>query len=360
MKTAFKTIIAASVLMFCLFGTALKADDTLKLGFAGALMGKNSTYGLSNLYGAEYAVGQINAKGGVLGLKVELVILDDDCRPDLAGDVANKLLTQNLNLIIGHSCSGATKAALSVYRNKAIVISGSSTEVSLTDSGQSPYFFRTSPRDDAQAPAQVNYLRKKGFKKIAILHDQGDFGQALAQMVKTLIESKPSGMEIVIFQGINSEEDSYDGIISLIAEKQADALIWSGYYPQAAKLAVGIRDKGLSTVIIGSEGLLNQSYISQAGTAAEGTVVSGVADRSNLREAQKAVEDHRSRHAEDIGPYFFSTSGAIEALMAAVENTGNSTDLAAIKKHLTEDTVETIMGPVRFDAKGDILGVKFQ
>lgn len=98
-----------------------------------------------------------------------------------------------------------------------------------------------------------------------------------------------------------------------------------------------------------------------AGEAAEGTFATGPADLSQSANPPASVlaalEDHKKRYpTEEIGPYFFYSAAAMEALFSAIEKTGNATDLEAIKKHLQEDIVETVMGPVHFDAKGDIVG----
>ena len=145
----------------------------------------------------------------------------------------------------------------------------------------------------------------------------------------------------------------------MLRNSQAEALVWGGYYSDASKLAIQMRDKGLETVIIGPDGLYNEQYIVMAGPASEGTIASGQADISGTDAAKAAIADHHTRHQEAPGTYFFYAAGAAQALFAAVEKTGNGTDLDTIKKHLNEDTVETVMGPVRFDAKGDVIGAKF-
>jgi branched-chain amino acid transport system substrate-binding protein len=341
--------------------TAPAAGDgeTLKLGFGGAIIGNLAAYGLSNLYGLEYAINDINKKGGVLGRPIELVQEDDGCDPRLASTAATKLASEGLKIVFGHTCSGATRSALSVYGDNALVISSSATEVSLTEDGTHPYFFRTTPRDDAQVPTQVKYVRSKGYKKVAILHDKGDYGLALAELAQKEILADPQGIEIVIFEGVTTGEVSYDEIVSILQARGAEALIWGGYYADASKMVIQMREKGVNTVIIGPDGLYNPSYITLAGPAAEGTLATGQKDLSGGAEAQAAIADHQSRHSEEIGPYFFYAAGAAQALVAAIEKTGNATDFETIKKHLTEDTVDTIMGPVRFDAKGDIIGVPF-
>ncbi|MDR2368827.1 MAG: branched-chain amino acid ABC transporter substrate-binding protein [Deltaproteobacteria bacterium] len=333
--------------------------DTTKIGYGGAILGDLASYGLSNLYGLEYAVGQANAKGGLLGKQIEIIQEDDSCIPENAANAALKLASQNLTLILGHTCSGATRSALSAYGNKVIMISSSATEVSLTDDGASPYFFRTTPRDDAQPRLQLDFIKQKGFKKVAILHDKGDYGQALAETLQNNIKAEAPELEIVVFEGVTTGEVSYEDVISVLRNKEAEVLVWGGYYSDASKLVIQMRDKGLETVVIGPDGLYNEQFIVMAGKDAEGVIATGQADISNTEAAKAAIADHQSRHQEPIGTYFFYAAGAAQALFAAVEKVGNMTDLDAIKKRLTEDTVETVMGPVRFDAKGDVIGAKF-
>ncbi|MGL4209805.1 MAG: branched-chain amino acid ABC transporter substrate-binding protein, partial [Candidatus Adiutrix sp.] len=249
-----------------------------------------------------------------------------------------------------------------VYNNNVILISASATEVSLTADGANPYFFRTTPRDDAQSTLEVQLLKKMGFTKVAIIHDKGDYGKALADLAKDEIEAdKASGIEIVMFEGITTGQVSFDSVISKLRNSGAQALLWGGYYHDASKLVIQMRSKKLDTVVIGADGLKNEAYLQMAGSAAEGTFATGQTDLSNNPLAAAAVANHKERYpTEDIGPYFLYAAGATEALLAAVEKAGSLTDLAAIKANLHENTVETVMGPISFDERGDVVGAGFR
>ncbi|MDR1164544.1 MAG: branched-chain amino acid ABC transporter substrate-binding protein [Deltaproteobacteria bacterium] len=346
---------------FALGAGIASAQEPLRIGFGGALLGDLASYGLSNLYGVEYAIDEVNASGGVLGQQVVLVQEDDSCEADLAAQAAAKLISAGLKLVLGHSCSGATIRALSVYGNNALVISSSSTDNNLTDDGLRPYFFRTTPRDDAQSALQYGLIKQKGFKKIAILHDAGDHGSAMAILAETAIKEDPDyGAELVLIESLTAGEISFDELIAKIKGAAADAIVWGGYYNDAAKLAIGLKEQGVTAPLIGADGLFNERFISLGEPAVEGSFVTGQNDFSLSEAGQKAIANHKTRHAEDIGPYFFYSAGAAQALFAAVEKAGSATDLDLIKKHLQEDTVETVMGPIRFDAKGDIIGAGFK
>ncbi|MDR2945320.1 MAG: branched-chain amino acid ABC transporter substrate-binding protein [Candidatus Adiutrix sp.] len=360
-----KFLAALAVMVMALGSSLAMAQDNkepLKIGYGGALLGNLASYGLSSFYGLEYVVLKANQSGGLLGRQIEIVREDDGCDPAMASSAAAKLAGAGIKTALGHTCSGATASALSAYNNGVLVISASATEVSLTETGDNPYFFRTIMRDDAQAVLQVEFVKKRGFKKVAILHDKGDYGKALADRAKAAFdEDKESGVEVVVFEGVTTGQVSYDAVVSKLKSSGAEALLWGGYYSDASKLVTQMRAKQVNTLVVGGDGLKNEGYVKMAGPAAEGTFATGPADISTAKNPPaaitEAIADHEKRHpGTEIGPYFFYSIAAAQALFSAIEKAGDPNDLEAIKKHLQEDTVETAMGPVRFDAKGDIIG----
>ncbi|MDR1044825.1 MAG: branched-chain amino acid ABC transporter substrate-binding protein [Candidatus Adiutrix sp.] len=357
-------MVLSLVLTLTLGAGLLPAQDgkkePLTIGYGGALLGNRASYGLSGFYGLEYAVLKANAAGGVLGRRVEVVKEDDSCDPALASTAAAKLAGAGVRLVLGHSCSGATSSALSVYGQNVLLISPSATETNLTEDGGHPYFFRTIIRDDVQADLQVEFVKKRGFKKVAILHDKSDYGKGLADLAKAGLE-KLGGVSVALFEGLTSGQLSYDAVLSRLEDSGAEVLLWGGYYSDAARLAAQMRSRQVNAIIVGADGLKNEQYVKMAGEAAEGTLATGPADLSKSSNPPAAVAealaDHQKRYpSEEVGPYFFYSAAAMEALFSAIEKAGSATDLDAIKKHLQEDSVETVMGPVRFDDRGDIIG----
>ncbi|MDR0549839.1 MAG: branched-chain amino acid ABC transporter substrate-binding protein [Deltaproteobacteria bacterium] len=353
---------ATLLVFFVLVPSQIEAQEKFRLGFGGALLGNLASYGLSNFHGLEYAVLEINKKGGLLGRQVEIIAEDDSCDPALAALAAKKLLSSGLKYVMGHSCSGATRRALSVYNDKVLVISSSATDNHLTDSAQNPYFFRTIPRDDAQIKVLLGLIKKNKYKKIAILHDKGTFGQSLADEIRANLKSEPNAdPQLVVFEEIPTGHVSFEAEIAKIKDTQADAVLWSGYYNDAARLVTQMRQKKAEAAFIGPDSLCDQHFINIAQRAAEGTYCVGHVYSNHNAAAQAALNDHRARYySQDIGPYFFYAIGAAQALFAALEKTGLEAEFSDVKKRLNEDTVETVMGPVRFDAKGDVIGANIK
>ena len=199
--TAWFTAILVICGVFLITGRGIAAD-TVKLGVAGAHSGDLASYGLPSVKAAELVVKDINAKGGVLGKEVVLLVEDDVCKPEVATNTATKLLSQGVHVVMGHICSGATKAALAIYKAENIIcMSPSATNPPLTQSGEYPTFYRTIASDDAQARLEVDYaINVLKAKKIAVLHDKGDYGKGLAEFAKAFIE-KDSRAEVVLYDG---------------------------------------------------------------------------------------------------------------------------------------------------------------
>jgi len=185
-------VVATMAVLFLMMTAAgaVMAADTIKLGVAGPHSGDLASYGIPTTKAAELVVKDINAKGGVLGKQVELIVEDDVCKPEVATNTATKLAGEGVHAVLGHICSGATKAALGIYNDsKIVVMSPSATNPGLTQSGDYPNFFRTIASDDAQARLEVDFaLDKLGVKKIAVLHDKGDYGKGLAEFAKSFLE----------------------------------------------------------------------------------------------------------------------------------------------------------------------------
>ncbi|HPP81361.1 MAG TPA: branched-chain amino acid ABC transporter substrate-binding protein, partial [Deltaproteobacteria bacterium] len=280
-----------AVICACVFlAGPVFAADTIKLGVAGAHSGDLASYGLPTLNAAKLVVNDYNAKGGVLGKKVEILAEDDVCKPEVAANVASKLVSEKANVVLGHICSGATKAALNVYKDaKVLTISPSATNVDLTKSGDYPNFFRTISPDDAQARLQVDFaINKLRVKRVAIIHDKGDYGKGLAEFAKGFFEQK--GFVPVLFEGITPGAVDYTAIVQKVKFSGADAVLYGGYHPEAAKIVSGMKKKKMKTFFISDDGVRDDTFIKVAGKYAEGVYATGPIDTTKFPMAIAAIE----------------------------------------------------------------------
>jgi len=335
------------------------AADTIKLGVAGAHSGDLASYGLPSVNAAKLVVADINAKGGIDGKMVELMVEDDVCKPEVATNTATKLVSEDVDLVLGHICSGATKAALPIYNSaKVVVMSPSATNPGLTQSGDYPNFFRTIASDDAQARTEVDFaLDTLGLKKIAVIHDKGDYGKGLAEFAKAFIEQSGKG-EVVLFEGVTPGAVDYSAVVQKIKRSGADAVIFGGYHPEASKIVTQMRKKRMDTVFISDDGVKDDTFIKVAGKYAEGVYATGPKDTSSNPLNKAAVEAHKKEFGSDPGAFFENAYSAAVALLNAVDKAG-STDFDAVKQALQTNDVATPVGNIRFDERGDAVGVGF-
>ena len=332
------------------------AGDTIKLGVAGAHSGDLASYGLPTIKAAELVVAQYNAKGGINGKQIELLIEDDVCKPEVATNTATKLVTDKVDVVIGHICSGATKAAMPIYKSAGVlVMSPSATSDELSDY---PNFFRTIAPNAAQAPAMADFaMDVLGATKIAVIHDKGDYGKPLAEGAKKRVEESGKA-KVVLFEGITPSGLDYGAIVQKIKRSGADVVIFGGYHPEASKIVTIMKKKRLTAKFVSDDGVKDDTFIKVAGAAAEGVYAAGPQDHSSNAIASAAKEAHKKAYNSDPGAFFDGAYSAAIALLNAIEKAG-STDLDAVTKALHTEKVDTPIGTIHFDEKGDAVGARY-
>jgi len=355
-----KLLSTAACFMVALSAPAMgMAADTIKFGVAGAHSGDLASYGLPSVNAAELVIEKVNAAGGINGKMVELLVEDDVCKPEVATNTATKLVSDGVDVVLGHICSGATKAALPIYKNAGVlVMSPSATNPGLTQSGDYPNFFRTIAPDDAQAEIDVQFaLNTLGYTKIAVIHDKGDYGKGFAEFAKLYLEESGKA-EVVLFEGVTPGAVDYSAIVSKIKRSGAEAVMFGGYHPEASKIISMMRKKRLKIDFISDDGVKDNTFIKVAGKNAEGAYASGPQDTTSNPLSIEAVEAHKKKYGSDPGAFFENAYSAALAMLNAIDK-ADSTDLDALKKALQTEKVDTPVGSIYFDEKGDAIGVGF-
>lgn len=332
--------------------------NVIRIGVAGAHSGDLASYGLPSVKAAELVVKDYNDRGGLLGKKIQLVIEDDQCKPEVATNTATKLVSSNVVAVMGHICSGATKSALGIYKDLDLVcISPSATTPELTQSGEYPNFFRTIAPDDAQAAMAVAFAAENlNLKKLVILHDKEDYGKGFAELCKQFAEAR--GMEVVLFDGVTRGAPDYSAVVNKLGNTEADGVIWGGYHPEASKLVQQMRDRGIMLPFIGPDGIKDNTFIEVAGKYSEGVYATGPTDTASNPIAVKAAADHQAAYGDQPGAFFLNAYAATQALLNAIEKAG-STEYEAIVAALKSEYVDTCVGKISFDDRGDVIGFGF-
>ena len=351
-------LVAAALVATVISAPALAAD-TIKIGVAGPHTGDLAPYGLPSKDAAEMVVAEINAKGGINGKKVELMVADEQCKPEISTNVATKLVSEGVNIVIGHVCSGATKAALGIYKGaKIIAISPSATNPPLTKSGEYPNFYRTIAPDDDQAMLAATFATDKlNAKKVAVLHDKGDYGKGFADFAKEAIE-KGGKAKVVMYEGITPGAMDYSAVIQKLSKEKADVLVFGGYHPEASKLLSQMNKRKIKVAFIGPDGIKGDGFLKIAGKDAEGVYATGPMDVSKYPLNAKVREEYKAKYGKEPGTFFDQAYAATVAALNAIKVAGG-TDYEALGKALKSSEVDTTVGKIKFNAKGDAEGVGF-
>src|SRR5918994_5502590 len=186
-----KLFLTGVALGFGLSLTASAALADIRIAAAGPMTGQYASFGEQLKRGAEMAVEELNAAGGVNGEKLLLSIGDDACDPKQAVAVANDLASKKVIFVAGHFCSGSSIPASAVYAEENIIqITPASTNPAFTDQRPGPGIFRVCGRDDKQGVVAGNYLAKAfADKNIAILDDKSAYGKGLADETRKALNA---------------------------------------------------------------------------------------------------------------------------------------------------------------------------
>jgi branched-chain amino acid transport system substrate-binding protein len=355
-----KLLSTAACVMIALSAPALGvAGETIKFGVAGPHSGDLASYGLPTVNAAKLVIDKVNANGGINGKMVEMLVEDDVCKPEISTNTATKLVSDKVDVVLGHICSGATIAAMPIYKDAGVlVMSPSATSDELTLSGDYPNFFRTIAPNAAQSPAMIDFaINKLGLTKIAIIHDKGDYGKPLAEGAKKHVETTGKG-EVVLFEGITPGAMDYSAIVQKIKKAGAEVVVFGGYHPEASKIVTIMKKKRFKAAFVSDDGVKDDTFIKVAGKAAEGVYAAGPQDNAANPLSAQAKAEHKAAFNSDPGAFFEGGYAATVAMLNAIEIAG-STKLEDLKKVLQTEKVDTPVGSINFDKNGDAIGVGF-
>ena len=343
-----------AALMASLALAACNGEDdpnVTKIAVAGPVTGQYASFGTQMTNGAEQAVADINAAGGVLGKKLDLDVGDDACDPKQAVAIANQMAGENVALVAGHFCSGSSIPASNVYaESNMVMISPASTNPALTDNRPGPNIYRVCGRDDKQGSVAGTYLAEHfGDKNIAIIDDKTAYGKGLADEVKKTLNG--AGIQEVLNESYTAGEKDYSALVSKLKQADVGALFVGGYHTESGLILRQMREQGMDAVLMGGDALVTQEYWSITGPAGEGTLMTFSPDPRKNPAAAEVVARFKEKGIEPEG-YVLYTYAAIQAWKEAVEKAG-TTDAAAVVKALNENEFDTVIGKFRFDDKGD-------
>src|SRR6476620_698764 len=239
--------------------TAGTATAQVKFGVGGPFTGPNASFGAQIKNGADQAIEDINAKGGIQGQKITASYGDDVSDPKQGVSVANKFAADGVKFVIGHFNSGVTIKSSEVYQENGILqITPASTNPTVTER-KMWNIFRVCGRDDQQGQVAGEYIVKhfKG-KKVAVVHDKTTYGKGLADETRKAMSK--GGMKEVLYEGVNTGEKDYSALVSKIKQSGADLIYWGGLYTEGGLIVRQMRDQGVKAPLMGGDGITSDEF----------------------------------------------------------------------------------------------------
>lgn len=349
-----------ALLMGCmamLIGHTAAAKE-IKVAIVGPMSGPVAQYGDMEFTGARQAIADINAKGGVNGNKLIAVEYDDACDPKQAVAVANKVINDGIRYVIGHLCSSSTQPASNIYEDEGVImITPAATNADLTTRGYH-MILRTTGLDSDQAPTAAKYIvNSVKPRRIAVVHDKQQYGEGLARSVRDSLNKQ--GTKVVMFEGVTAGDKDFSTLVARLKKENIDFVYFGGYYPEMGQILRQARQSGLMARFMGPEGVGNSSLSNIAGAASEGMLVTLPKRYDQLAVNQPIVAALKAKKQDPTGPFVWTTYAALQSLATAMERSASLEPEDIVKNLKTGQPMNTVMGALSWDEKGDLEGFEF-
>ena len=333
------------------------AQAQIKIGLAGPLTGSNAAFGVQMKTGADLAVADINKAGGVLGKQLQEISVDDACDPKQAVTVANTLVSDGVVMVDGHFCSASTIPASKVYSDNGVLeISPASTNPKYTDEG-TPFTFRTCGRDDQQGAVAAEYIAKHFPKaKIAVLDDNSTYGKGIADQVR--LNLKKLGVAVAYNTSYTAGDKDYSALISRLKSQGITLVYIGGYYSDSGLIIREGAAQGFTPQYVSEDAAVTSALWQIAGPTAEGMLMTFPPPAEKDPAAAKAVAELAALKEDPTG-YVLYSYAAIQVWAEAATKAGTTDPTKVAAKLKAGGPWPSVLGPVSFDAKGDVVNAAY-
>lgn len=311
-------------------GTGVLAQETIKIGVIADRVGFAKPWSEPITAGAAFAVKELNAKGGLLGKKVELVVEDDQAKPDVSATVARKLADENVAFIISTTTSQAALQAQAVtLETKTPQLAPSLTVDTLTTQIQNPNFWQTGPLASTQIDTLLAYARNRNYKRVALLSDNSAISQATAAAFKSALQK--NSIQVVNEEVVPVGSTSAEAQMQKVRQAAPDAIFLASLTtPENLLILRAYRQSGLKTPLLGNYNFSVPVYLSVAKGLLDGLVFVDAWDPSKPN-VQRFIADVK----KDTGVEGNSSNGygydGVMLIAEAIRKAG-STDKAKVRE----------------------------
>ncbi len=322
-------------------------EGPIALGMLAPFSGSESAFGVYMQQGAELAIQEINADGGVLGQELELVVEDDACDATTSVAAANKLVTEGIVASVGGYCSGATLPTLPIFDQAGIpMVIPAANSNDLPDAGL-PGVFLINGTGTQQAQSAVQYAQQEGATTVAVIDDATSYSADLAEAF--VEQADAAGVEVAFEATVTPGENDYASVATQLAQAAPDLVYWTGYYQEGALINRQSVDAGFEGIFMVADGSIDASFAEITGEGYIENVVGTFTQTPDmLVGAESWIADYEELAGAAPGPYSTQAYDAVRIVAQAMEDAG-STEFDAVVTALEGlEDFETFAGPLTF------------
>lgn len=315
-------LVVAFALGLAALGCGGSANEELVVGEYGSLTGGDADFGQSTKRGVELALDELTAQkeGKIGGLKVRVVVEDDQGRPEEAATVVQKLINQDKVIaVLGEVASSRSMAAGPICQQAGVpMISPSSTNPKVTEVGD--YIFRMCFIDPFQGTVMAKFANELGLKRVVILKDvKNEYSIGLAQFF-TQAFTGLGGEILGEDQAYSSGDQDFRPQLTAIKARNPQAIFLPGYYTEAGLIARQARELGITVPILGGDGWESDQLIQIGGEALEGCFYSNhFANDNPDPKLQEWLQRYRTKFGQDPNAIGGLAYDAANVLFMALE-----------------------------------------
>ncbi len=321
-------------------------DGPITFGMLAPFSGSESAFGAYMQNGAQLAVDELNADGGVLGRELELIVEDDACDATTAVAGANKLVTEGVDASVGGYCSGATLPTLPIFDEAGVPMVIPAANSNELVQGL-PGVFLINGTGTQQAAAAVQYAEAIGATTVAAIDDATSYSADLA--ASFVEQAGEAGLEIAFEETVTPGENDYSAVATELASTQPDLVYWTGYYQEGGLIVRQATDAGYAGAFLVGDGSVDAKFAEIAGPGYTDSVVATFTQTPDMIEgADQWIAEYSELAGEAPGPYSTQAYDAVRVMAQAIEDAG-STDFDAVVAGLEGlEGFDTFAGPLTF------------
>ena len=342
--------------LVALAGGVAFAQDPIKIGSFGPMTGGAAGNGQSQREAIDLVVDEVNAAGGVLGRKIQVIYGDDAGKPEQAVSIVKRFITSDkVTVVIGGISSPTSMAASQVTREEKVPqIMVASTAARITLQGN-PWIFRSAVPDVKLSADLADFIAQKfpNIKRMAAIYVNDDFGKGGATGFTEA--AKKHGIQIVVEEKYARGDVDYTAQLTKIRAANPDGILdWSRYH-EGALIAKQAKQMGITAPIFGCDGIAHPKYIELGGDAVNGVFYAthfSPATSAHLPVARRLVEKMRAKYNKEPDYTHSEAYDATLVVVNAIKRAG-SLDREKIRAAMASTDIEGTRGRIRFDKNGD-------